>query len=347
LDHKSPSDCAGLARDDCKNPGTRMIAITGGAGFIGSNLAHRLAGRGRELMLVDHPLSAAKSANLAGLSGYRLVTDSAFLDELRSDRFVLDAVFHLGARSRMTETDWPYLADNNVRFSQALWTSCARRGCPFYYASSSATYGDGAIGFDDRTPPEQLKPVNLYGKSKNDFDQWVLTQVEEGNLAPPAWAGLKFFNVYGPREGHKGASASVIWRARRQILETGEASLFRSYSPGYADGGQKRDFVFVEDCLDHLLWLSEHEQVCGIFNSATGLARSYKDLAMAVFAALGREPRIRFVDMPPDLISQYQNFTQADMSKLRAAGFTGAGTPLEAGVRRAILAQARLDDRGD
>ncbi len=304
-----------------------MIAITGGAGFIGSNLAHRLARSGRELVLVDHPLSAAKSMNLAGLSGFRFATDSAFLEELRSDQFALDAVFHLGACSRTTETDWQYLERNNVKFSQAIWTWCARRGCPFYYASSSATYGDGMMGFDDRTPPDQLKPLNLYGKSKNEFDHWALTQVDSGNPAPPAWAGLKFFNVYGQREGHKGASASVIWRARRQICETGEASLFRSYSPEYADGGQKRDFVFVDDCVDHLVWLSEHEKVCGIFNSATGVARTYKDLALAVFAALGREPRIRFVDMPPELISQYQNLTQADMSKLRAAGCSTSWAP--------------------
>jgi ADP-L-glycero-D-manno-heptose 6-epimerase len=321
-----------------------MIAITGGAGFIGSNLAHRLAARGRDLMIVDHTLSAAKSANLAGLSRFRIVTDSAFLEELRSDRLVLDAVFHLGARSRMTETDWQFLERNNVAFSQTIWTWCARRGCAFYYASSSATYGDGAMGFDDRTRPEQLKQVNLYGKSKNDFDQWALAQVESGNPTPTAWAGLKFFNVYGPREGHKGASASVIWRARREIFETGEASLFRSYSPGYPDGGQKRDFVFVDDCLDHLLWLSEHDKVCGIFNSATGVARTYADLALAVFSALGREPRIRYVDMPSELISQYQNFTQADMSKLREAGFTIPATTLEEGVRKAICAQERLEN---
>jgi len=247
-------------------------------------------------------------------------------------------VVHLGACSSTTETDWGFLQRNNIEYSQRLWTWCARAVRPFYYASSAATYGDGALGFDDRTPPERLRPLNLYGKSKNDFDRWVLQEVARGGAAPPGWAGLKFFNVYGPREAHKQGMASVVWHARGQILARGEVGLFKSNETAYPDGGQKRDFVFVEDCIDHLLWLAANPHVRGIFNSGTGTARTFIDLARAVFAALEREPRLRFIDMPPTLSAQYQNYTQADMSKLRAAGYAKDPTTLEEGVRRSILA---------
>jgi ADP-L-glycero-D-manno-heptose 6-epimerase len=317
-----------------------MIAITGAAGFIGSNLAHRLAGMGRHLLLVDHPFSATKAANWGGLSRFCFVTDALFLDALRSRNLPIEAIFHLGACSSTTETDWNYLLWNNVRFSQAIWAWCAEAECPFYYASSAATYGDGSRGFDDRTPPGELHPLNLYGRSKNDFDRWALAQVAESLAAPPRWAGLKFFNVYGPREGHKGKMASVMWKARCEILTTGEVRLFKSNDPAYSDGGQKRDFVFVEDCIDHMLWLQENPEVTGIFNSGTGTARTFEDLALAVFGALDREPRIRFIDMPAELRQQYQNFTQADMTKLRKAGYTKPATTLEAGACQAIAGDA-------
>jgi ADP-L-glycero-D-manno-heptose 6-epimerase len=324
-----------------------VFAITGAAGFIGSNLAHRLARMGRHLLLVDHPFSVTKSANWAGLTRFCFVTDALFLDALRSRGLPIEAVFHLGACSSTTETDWNYLLWNNIRFSQAVWTWCAEAGCPFYYASSAATYGDGSRGFDDRTPPAELHPLNLYGKSKNDFDRWVLRQVAEGLPAPPSWAGLKFFNVYGPREAHKGNMASVVWKACREILATGDVQLFRSNDPAYPDGGQQRDFVFVEDCIDHLLWLREHPEVNGIFNSGTGMARTFEDLARAVYAALGRTPRIQFIDMPAELSKQYQNFTQADMTKLREAGYTEPATTLEDGVLQAIADEAqRLQQEG-
>jgi len=317
-----------------------MIAITGAAGFIGSNLAHRLVGMGRHILLVDHPFSANKSANWAGMNRFCFVTDALFLEALRSRDLPIEAVFHLGACSSTTETDWNYLLWNNVRFSQAIWTWCAETGYPLYYASSAATYGDGSRGFDDRTPPGKLEPLNLYGKSKNDFDRWVVRQVAQGLPAPPSWAGLKFFNVYGPREGHKGPMASVVWQAHRQVLETGEVRLFKSNDPAYPDGGQKRDFVFVEDCIDQMLWLWDHPQVSGLFNSGTGTARTFEDLARAVFTALDREPRIRFIDMPAELQRQYQNFTQADMTKLRGAGYARPATTLEDGVRQAITASS-------
>ncbi len=323
-----------------------MIAITGAAGFIGSNLAHRLAGMGHHLFLVDHLFSAAKAANWVGLSRFCFATENMFLDALRWRNLPIDAVFHLGACSRTTETDWEYLLWNNVRFSQAIWTWCTESECPFYYASSAATYGDGSLGFDDRTPPGRLKPLNLYGKSKNDFDIWVWSRIAEGLPAPPRWAGLKFFNVYGPREAHKGTMASVVWHACSQILETGEVRLFKSNDPAYPDGGQKRDFVFVEDCIDHLLWLWEHPEVSGLFNSGSGSPRTFEDLARAVFAALGREPRIRFIDLPAELEDQYQNFTRADMTRLRGAGYARPATTLEDGVRHAIAAEAHRFEQG-
>lgn len=311
-----------------------MIAITGAAGFIGSNLAQRLSGT--DLLLVDHYLTVENAANWAGLNRFRFIPMEQFLDELDREGSSIEVVFHLGACSSTTETDWSFLLRNNVEYTKSLWRWCAREGKPFYYASSAATYGDGSLGFNDRTPPTELHPLNLYGKSKNDFDIWALQEVERGEPQPPGWAGLKFFNVYGPREAHKGKMASVVWHARRQILETGEVRLFKSNDPAYPDGGQRRDFVFVEDCVEHMLWLWEHPEVKGLFNSGTGTARTFEDLARAVFAALGREPRIRFIDMPPELGRQYQNYTQAEMSKLREAGCEIPATPLEDGVRRAL-----------
>jgi ADP-L-glycero-D-manno-heptose 6-epimerase len=313
-----------------------MIAITGAAGFIGSNLAHRLSRQGRELLLVDDPPTAEKAVNWAGLGRYRFIPLDQFLDDLPSLEGSVEAVFHLGACSSTTETDWSYLLHNNVEYTRRLWQWCAKVGLPFYYASSAATYGDGSRGFSDRTPPTELRPLNLYGKSKNDFDAWALAEVAQGAPEPAGWGGFKFFNVYGPRELHKGKMASVVWHARKQILETGEVRLFRSNDPAFPDGGQRRDFVFVEDCIDHMLWLREHPGTTGVFNSGTGVARTFQDLALAVFAALDREPRIRFIDMPAELSRQYQNYTQAEMAKLREAGCTTPATTLEEGVRRTL-----------
>lgn len=313
-----------------------MIAVTGAAGFIGSNLALRLAAEGHDLLLVDHPLTPAKAANLAELARFRVLDHDQFLTHLERDRPQLTGVFHLGACSRTTETDWDYLDRNNVRYTRTVWEWCTANGCPLVYASSAATYGDGTRGFDDRTPAAELLPLNLYGKSKNDFDAWVQEQLRAGRPTPPGWAGLKFFNVYGPREDHKGGMASVVWHAYRQVRETGEVRLFRSTVAGVADGEQRRDFVFVGDCIDHMLWLWAHPEASGIYNSGTGHARTFLDLTRAVFAALGREPAVRFIDMPAALAAQYQSYTRADVSKLRAAGYDRPPTALEAGVSATV-----------
>lgn len=312
-----------------------MIVITGAAGFIGANLAHRLAEEGHDLLLVDYPLNAAKAANLAGLSQFRFMTHNLFLEWLPGQTEI-QAIFHLGACSSTTETNWDFLRKNNLEYTQTLWNWCAKHGRPFIYASSAATYGDGAQGFDDRTHPSKLKPLNLYGKSKNDFDLWVHEQLAACLPTPQNWAGLKFFNVYGPRESHKGDMASVVWKSYCAIKKTGEARLFKSNDPAYPDGGQLRDFVYVQDCVEQMIWLWRHPEVSGIFNSGTGRARTFLDLTRAVFAALGLKPNIHFFDMPENIKKQYQNFTAADMSKLRAAGYDRPPTPLENGVQEYV-----------
>lgn len=307
-----------------------MIAVTGAAGFIGSNLAHRLHAQGESLLLVDHPLPRAKPGNWAGLTEFSFVEHDRFLNRLEGWRPT--AIYHLGACSATTETDWDYLERNNVVYSQRLWDWCTAAGVPFVYASSAATYGDGSKGFDDRTPPEALRPLNLYGKSKNDFDLWATRQ----SISPPKWAGLKFFNVYGPREQHKGRMASVVWQAYRQIRETGRMKLFRSSDPAYPDGGQTRDFVFVGDVVDHMLWHAKSAGPSGIYNSGTGDPGTFRDLVEATFAALNLEPQIDFIPMPADLVGKYQNYTKAEMGKLRDAGYGEPPTPLRAGVKRTV-----------
>jgi ADP-L-glycero-D-manno-heptose 6-epimerase len=312
-----------------------MIAVTGAAGFIGSNLAHALAAEGHSLLLVDHDITPSKAANLVGLSRFAFSRHDHFLDDLANGRARPEAIFHLGACSATTETNWDYLLRNNVEYTRSLWQWCAANGVPLLYASSAATYGDGALGFDDRVPPSALTPLNLYGKSKNDFDARALAEAAAGRPAPPKWAGLKFFNVYGPREPHKGRMASVVYQTWRQVKATGGMKLFRSTDTRFADGGQLRDFVFVGDCVNHMLWLWRHGG-SGLYNSGSGAPRAFLDLATAVFGALGRAPRISFIEMPSDLARQYQSFTCAEMSKIRTAGCEIPATVLEDGVRATV-----------
>lgn len=325
-----------------------MIAITGAAGFIGSNLAHRLTETEpltAPLILVDHPLNAERARNLEDFEAIRFFDHEAFLDALRKDSIEVAAIFHLGACSDTTEANWEFLQRNNLEYSQKLWDACVQRKIPFIYASSAATYGDGSRGFDDQTPPHQLEPLNLYGKSKNDFDIWVLERVARGEPTPQGWSGLKFFNVYGPREAHKGRMASMVWHSYQQIHITGCVRLFKSTDPAFADGGQLRDFVYVDDNLDHMIWLWKNPNVRGIFNSGTGAARSFTDLVSATFRALDREPRIEFIEMPGDLQGRYQNYTRAEMTKLRQAGYPGLSTSLEEGVARYVGWLQKQDQR--
>lgn len=313
-----------------------MIAVTGAAGFIGSNLAHRLAAEGHTLLLVDHDLTPAKAENLAGLPRFAFSRHDHFLDDLAASRVEPDAVFHLGACSSTTETNWDYLFRNNVEYTRHLWEWCTAKRKPLLYASSAATYGDGALGFDDSLAPRALKPLNLYGKSKNAFDVWAVAEAASGQPTPPRWAGLKFFNVYGPRESHKGRMASVVYHTHRQVTATGGMKLFRSTDPDIADGGQRRDFVFVGDCVNHLLWLWRNDAPAGLYNSGSGTARTFLDLAHGVFAALNRPQAVGFTDMPRDLAGKYQNYTCAVMTKLRAAGCEIPATALEDGVRETV-----------
>ncbi|MCI0704770.1 MAG: ADP-glyceromanno-heptose 6-epimerase [Planctomycetia bacterium] len=312
-----------------------MIAITGAGGFIGSNLAHAISAE-HSLLLVDHDLSPAKGANLAGLSRFIFTRHDHFLDDLSAGRVQPEVIFHLGACSSTTETNWNYLFKNNVEYTRRLWEWCAKKRTPLIYASSAATYGDGCRGFDDRTPPNELQPLNLYGKSKNDFDAWALAEVAAGRATPPKWAGLKFFNVYGPREAHKGRMASVVYQTYLQVKSTGEMKLFRSTDPKFPDGAQQRDFVFVGDCVNHMLWLWRNDAPSGLYNSGTGVARTFLDLARGVFTALNLAPQIRFIDMPADLACQYQNLTCAEMTKLRSVGCDIPATALEEGIGETV-----------
>ncbi len=317
-----------------------MIVVTGGAGFIGSNLVAGLAARGvTDIAVVDRFRDGDKWRNLAKREVKALVRPEevmAFLDRHAAE---VEAVLHMGAISATTERDVDKIVANNVALSMDLWSWCAWRGARFIYASSAATYGDGAQGFDDDGSVEGLaglRPLNAYGWSKHLFDRRVARAVRDGEVTPPQWAGLKFFNVYGPNEAHKGDMMSVVAKLHPTLLAGEPARLFKSHRAGIDDGGQRRDFIWVGDCVDVMLWLLDHPQASGLFNVGTGKARSFKDLAQASFAALGQAPRITYVDMPETLRDKYQYFTQASIDRLRAAGYTAPFTELEEGVRRYV-----------
>lgn len=305
--------------------------VTGAAGFIGRNIAAALNARGcSDLLLVDELGETEKWKNLRGLEYEDLWDPGMFRQAVLEDINPggIKALFHLGACSATTETDADYLLDNNYRYTRDLCEWCLSQGIRFVYASSAATYGDGDLGYsdaDEKTPG--FSPLNMYGYSKHMFDLWALK-----NGVLDQIAGLKYFNVYGPYEDHKDDMRSVVNKAHEQILATGEVQLFRSHRPDYEDGQQLRDFVYVKDAVDVTLWLGDHPDVGGVFNCGTGEARSWVDLVSAVFRAMGREPNIRFVDMPEHLRSKYQYYTQAEMGKLRAAGYGQAFSTVEEGV---------------
>lgn len=313
------------------------ILLTGAAGFIGSYLLGFLNAQGySSIIIVDDFSREDKRPNYTGKQFIRQVERTALFDWLRETKPAIDAVFHLGARTDTTEFDYSIHQRLNVEYSRQLWQYCTRENIPLVYASSAATYGSGELGYsDDHALPAKLQPLNPYGVSKNEFDKWALTQAAAGE-APPFWAGLKFFNVYGPNEYHKGRMASVILHAVKQIQASGKVKLFRSHRPGFQDGQQLRDFIYVKDVALVCTWLMEHKPASGLYNLGTGKARSFQDLALATFDGLGLPPVIEFIDMPEDIRDKYQYFTEADMHKLRNAGYTAAFTSLEEGVREYV-----------
>lgn len=305
--------------------------VTGGAGFIGSNLVAELNARGEDdILVVDILGKDEKWKNLVGLKYEDYWEADRFRYALQNDALQkVAAVFHMGACSATTETDASYLADNNYRFTREICEWCVEKGSRFVYASSGATYGDGSLGYsDDDEATWGLQPLNMYGYSKHMFDLWAL----RSGFAKQS-VGLKFFNVYGPREDHKGDMRSVVNKAFAQIRDTGVVKLFKSYKPEYKDGEQVRDFVYVKDAVDVCLWFGENWDASGIYNVGTGTCRTWLDLARATFAAMGREPKVEFIEMPESLRPKYQYRTEADISKLRAAGYDRPMTTLEDGVR--------------
>lgn len=307
-----------------------VIIITGAAGFIGSCLVGFLNGKGyNNLILVDEFSRSDKAPNLRGKKFLEKVDRNIFFEWLDEHKPQVGFVFHIGARTDTTEFNYAIHQQLNVEYSQKIWNYCAIQEIPLVYASSAATYGSGELGYDDaHSLSFSLKPLNPYGVSKNEFDKWVLHEA----CHPPFWAGLKFFNVYGPNEYHKGRMASVIWHSINQIRETGEVKLFRSHRPDFRDGQQLRDFIYVKDVIKVCWWLMENQPASGIYNLGTGKARAFEDLVKASFHGLDKEPVIRYIDMPEDIRDKYQYFTEANMSKLKAAGYTEPFYSLEAGV---------------
>ncbi len=325
-----------------------MILVTGGAGFIGSNIVAALEAEGRRPYAVcDRLRSGDKWRNIAKAAP-RDIVDPAHLDDfLAAQGKLLEAVVHMGAISATTETDADRIVENNFRLSCRLWNWCAANGVRFVYASSAATYGGGEHGFsDDLSLPAlmKLRPLNAYGWSKLMFDRWVALGLAEGRPRPPQWAGLRFFNVYGPNEYHKGGQKSVVAHLFPRAKAGEPARLFASHDPRYADGGQMRDFIWVEDCVAVVCWLLDNPEVSGLYNCGTGEARSFLDLARAVYAALGNGFEVEFVPTPEAIRAKYQYFTEADMRRLRAAGFRRPFTPLEEGVARYVRSYLDGDD---
>lgn len=308
-----------------------MIIVTGAAGFIGSCLVSRLNKAGYDnIVVVDDFSKTEKAKNLEGKTMAAKIGRNDFIQWLQDFGAEVEMIFHIGARTDTTEFDKAIFDELNVDYSKAVWNACVQFNIPLVYASSAATYGLGEFGYsDDPALIPSLKPLNPYGDSKNDFDKWVLTQTKQ----PPFWAGLKFFNVYGPNEYHKGRMASVIFHAFRQINEAGGMKLFRSHNPAYTDGGQLRDFIYVKDVVEVCLFLLEKKPNSGIYNLGSGKARTFLDLAKNTFKNMEKAENITFIDTPMDIRDKYQYFTEADMSKMLAAGYSGGFHTLEEGVR--------------
>jgi ADP-L-glycero-D-manno-heptose 6-epimerase len=306
------------------------IVVTGAAGFIGSCLVGFLNTKGfNNLIIVDDFSRLDKTPNLEGKQFSAKIERASFFDWLKEKKPVIDFIFHIGARTDTTEFDYSVHLHLNVEYSQMVWRYCTENNVPLVYASSAATYGSGELGYnDDHELPFKLEPLNAYGISKNEFDKWAILQTS----APPFWAGLKFFNVYGPNEYHKGRMASVIWHSFNQIKKDGRVKLFKSHRPDFKDGQQLRDFVYVKDVLNVCYWLMENTPGSGIYNLGTGKARAFEDLVKAAFAGLGQTAQIDFINMPEDIRDKYQYFTEANMHKLKRVGYHSSFISLEDGV---------------
>ena len=312
------------------------IVVTGAAGFIGSCLVGFLNDAGyKNLILVDDFSYEKKEPNLAGKDFTIKIEREKFFDWLQNEKPKIEFIYHIGARTDTTEFDYSVHEHLNVEYSKKVWNYCSENNIPLVYASSAATYGAGALGYkDDEAIIENLKPLNAYGVSKNEFDKWALKQ----QSSPPAWAGLKFFNVYGPNEYHKARMASVIFHSYNQIIEKGFVKLFKSHKKEFNDGEQLRDFIYIKDVLEICFWFLECWQkdpatfITGIYNVGTGNARSFNDLVKATFSGLDRKPEIEYIDMPEDIRNTYQYYTQADMQKIHDAGYNENMFSLEEGV---------------
>jgi ADP-L-glycero-D-manno-heptose 6-epimerase len=324
-----------------------MILVTGGSGFIGSNLVAAWAEAGERVSVCDTLGTDQKWRNLAKHELDERVFPEHLQDLLARRGGEVDFVYHMGAVSDTTETDADLIAETNIALPQRLWRWCAEQEVPLVYASSAATYGDGARGFRDDGSPEalaDLRPLNAYGWSKQAFDRWVARELTEGRPRPPQWVGLKFFNVYGPNEYHKGEMRSVVTKAYPGAAEGRPVTLFRSHHPDYPDGGQMRDFVYVRDCVDVMVWLRDQPEVNGLFNLGTGRAQTWLELMGALYEAVGRDLDVNWVDTPEHLRDKYQYFTQAEMAKLRDAGYAASFASVEEGVRDYVERYLATDD---
>lgn len=307
-----------------------MIVVTGAAGFIGSCLLAGLENAGyKDLVAVDDFSNSAKNKNLDNKQLAARVNRKHFFSWIEDNHRFIQFIFHLGARTDTTEFNQQIFQELNIDYSKQVWNLCVEYGLPLVYASSAATYGLGELGFEDNhSVIKNLKPLNPYGVSKNDFDAWAIDQ----STKPHFWSGLKFFNVYGPNEYHKGRMASVILHAFNQIKQSNAMKLFRSHNPNYQNGEQLRDFVYVKDVVSVCIFLLENRKNSGIYNLGTGKARTFLDLTKATFKAMGKSENISFIDTPSDIRDKYQYFTEANMAKLRSAGFTQPFRTLEEGV---------------
>jgi len=307
-----------------------MIIVTGAAGFIGSNLVKRLNNEGfKDIVLVDAFFDPVKNRNIEGKIYSNKINRDEFINWIPNNHKLIQFIFHIGARTNTAEFDVNVFNKLNLNYTKAIWEACVKYGIPLVYASSAATYGDGKLGYnDDHNNIELLNPLNPYGESKNEFDKWALKQEKK----PYFWAGLKFFNVYGPNEYHKGRMASVVFHAYNQIKETGKMKLFRSHNPEFNDGEQKRDFIYVDDVVDVMHFFLHHRKNSGIYNLGTGKARTFADLVNNTFNAMNLIPNIEFIDTPVDIRDKYQYFTEARMNKLLSIGYNNTFTTLEEGI---------------